>query len=579
MTLRRKALFFIFMILTGLMTILSVSLASILMRSFAQLETDQVRKNVERSQAAIQEEIAQLQRTAKDWSAWDDTYNFVKEQQSAYITENFNASVFNNLNVNSIMIMQQASGKILYGQFIDLQTSEFITIPADLLQKLKPGSFLISHKHSEQAIAGIISVNNQPLTIVSYPVLNSQQQGKIEGALIMGRILNESAIKSLENRTKLNINIYPLVKIHKIPILEQVYQKPGQPSDLQSDSSIFTDHDQILVKPVNQDIVRGYTIIYDIEKQPIFLLAITAQRDIYQQGRLSLFYLMTALILVTIIFTVLALILLDKIILYRLFQLAYDVEKIRDNHNLGLRINFTGDDELSYLGGQINQMLAELEISAKDLVIQQEKAERLLKNILPEDIVSQLKDNYQTIANSFGEVTILFADIVGFTQISAQITPDQLVSLLNSIFSEFDLLTDQLGLEKIKTIGDAYMVVGGLPLPRDDHAEAIADFALEMQKIISKFYQATGEPLQIRIGINTGPAVAGVIGLRKFVYDLWGDAVNTASRMESSGLPGKIQVSAQTYEKLKGKYYLEKRGLIEVKGKGTMETFWLINKL
>jgi class 3 adenylate cyclase len=316
-----------------------------------------------------------------------------------------------------------------------------------------------------------------------------------------------------------------------------------------------------------------------IDQQPIFLLKITAKRDIYQQGRLSLLYLMTALILVTIIFTVLALILLDKIILYRLFQLAYDVEKIRENHNLALRVNFSGDDELSYLAGQINQMLSELEISAKDLAIQQEKAERLLKNILPEDIVSQLKDNYQTIANSFGEVTILFADIVGFTQISAQITPDQLVSLLNSIFSEFDLLTDQLGLEKIKTIGDAYMVVGGLPIPRTDHAEAIADFALEMQKIIGKFYQATGEQLEIRIGINTGPAVAGVIGLRKFVYDLWGDAVNTASRMESSGLPGKIQVSADTYEKLKGKYYLEKRGLIEVKGKGQMETFWLINKL
>lgn len=579
MTLRHKALFFIFMILTGLMTILSVSLASILMQSFAQLETDQVKKDVERSQAAIQEEIAQLQRTAKDWSAWDDTYNFVKEQKSTYITENFNASVFSNLNVNLIMIIQQRSGKVLYGQFIDLQTSEFINMPLELLKKLKPGSRLMSHKHHQQAIAGIISIENQPLIIVSYPVLNSQQQGEIQGALLMGRILNEGAIQSLENRTKLNINIYSLDQIHKLPILKQVYQQLQQPIDLPLHNSRFTDHDQILVKPENREIVHGYMLIYGIDQKPIFLLEITAQRDIYKQGRLSLLYLMTALILVTIIFTVLALILLDKIILYRLFQLAYDVEKIRDNHNLALRVNFTGDDELSFLGGQINQMLTELEISAKDLAIQQEKAERLLKNILPEDIVSQLKDNQQTIANSFTEVTILFADIVGFTQISTQIAPDQLVSLLNSIFSEFDLLTDQLGLEKIKTIGDAYMVVGGLPIPRADHAEAIADFALEMQKIISKFYQATGEPLQIRIGINTGPAVAGVIGLRKFVYDLWGDAVNTASRMESSGLPGKIQVSAQTYEKLKGKYYLEKRGLIEVKGKGQMETFWLISKL
>lgn len=207
---------------------------------------------------------------------------------------------------------------------------------------------------------------------------------------------------------------------------------------------------------------------------------------------------------------------------------------------------------------------------------EQEKSERLLLNILPPTIAEQLKQEHSTIADGFAEATVLFADIVGFTKIAARVSPTELVHLLNKIFSRFDQLVEKHGLEKIKTIGDAYMVVGGLPLPRPDHAEAIALMALDMQAEINQFSLETGEPFSIRIGINTGPVVAGVIGLKKFIYDLWGDTVNIASRMESHGIPGAIQVTPDTYELLKDKFFLQKRGVIHVKGKGEMTTYLLM---
>ena len=214
----------------------------------------------------------------------------------------------------------------------------------------------------------------------------------------------------------------------------------------------------------------------------------------------------------------------------------------------------------------------------KKLAEEQEKAEKLLLNILPEAIAERLKQGENTIADSFSDVTVLFADIVNFTNLSSSLSPAQLVEILNEIFSAFDQLAEQYKLEKIKTIGDAYMVVGGLPTPRWDHAEAIADMALDMQNIIGQFRLKGNEPLQMRTGINTGPVEAGVIGTKKFTYDLWGDTVNTANRMESHGVAGKIQVTVATYERLKDQYIFEERGIIDVKGKGEMQTYFLIGR-
>jgi len=209
------------------------------------------------------------------------------------------------------------------------------------------------------------------------------------------------------------------------------------------------------------------------------------------------------------------------------------------------------------------------------LQIERQRAEQLLLNVLPKAIAEQLKQNPRSLAEQFEDATILFADIVGFTPLSAQMGAIELVEFLNDIFSTFDQLTERFHLEKIKTIGDAYMVVGGLPSPYPEHTAAIAAMALEMQRAITQLVRSTGKPLQIRIGIHSGSVVAGVIGMKKFIYDLWGDAVNVASRMEALGEPGKIQVTERVYERLCDRFTFIPRGTVTVKGKGEMQTYWL----
>jgi adenylate cyclase len=205
------------------------------------------------------------------------------------------------------------------------------------------------------------------------------------------------------------------------------------------------------------------------------------------------------------------------------------------------------------------------------------RADDLLLNILPASIAQQLKEGPATIADGYGEATVLFADIVDFTTMSSGADPVAVVQKLNEVFSDFDRLAAQHGLEKIKTIGDAYMVAGGLPEPRPDHCEAVAAFALDMLAAMKEHKSWTGEPMGIRVGINTGPVVAGVIGQQKFIYDLWGDAVNVASRMESNGLSNSIQVTQAVQERLHGLYDFEARGPIPIKGKGEMVTYLMIN--
>ena len=209
------------------------------------------------------------------------------------------------------------------------------------------------------------------------------------------------------------------------------------------------------------------------------------------------------------------------------------------------------------------------------LAIEHARSERLLLNVLPKSISARLKDDDKAIADGFAEVTVLFADLVGFTELSQRLTPAALVDMLNHVFCAFDDLAVDLGLEKIKTIGDCYMAAAGLPEHRADHVEAGARMALGIREALARINQEAGYGLRLRIGLHTGPVIAGVIGKRKFIYDLWGDTVNTASRMESSGVEQEIQVTRQVYDKLVGKFELESRGIIKVKGKGELETYLL----
>ncbi len=224
----------------------------------------------------------------------------------------------------------------------------------------------------------------------------------------------------------------------------------------------------------------------------------------------------------------------------------------------------------------LNHFVTQRDAALRLLSHEKEKTERLLLNVLPKEIALILKESDQSIADAFDDVSVLFADVVGFTPLSEMLTPRQTVDVLNEIFSHFDSLAEKYGVEKIRTIGDGYMAAAGVPRPHPSHAQALCAMALEMRAYMES-RNANGNllELEIRIGINSGAAVAGVISTTKFHYDLWGDAVNVSARMESHGVPGKIQIGQATHELIKDAFVCESRGWIEIKGKGLMQTWFL----
>jgi adenylate cyclase len=211
--------------------------------------------------------------------------------------------------------------------------------------------------------------------------------------------------------------------------------------------------------------------------------------------------------------------------------------------------------------------------------VEYDRSEALLANILPASVAAKLKDpTHGVIADRYDDASILFADIAGFTERASEIPPTELVRFLDRLYTTFDRLVDRHGLEKIKTTGDSYMVVSGVPNPRPDHAAAIAALALDMSRAVADLRDPRGNPVPLRMGIASGPVVAGVVGARRFFYDVWGDAVNVASRMESTDPEGRIQVPQNVFEQLRDEFILEERGEIEIKGKGLMRTWYLVDR-
>lgn len=226
----------------------------------------------------------------------------------------------------------------------------------------------------------------------------------------------------------------------------------------------------------------------------------------------------------------------------------------------------------------VRDFLRRLQAARAELEQEKARSDELLLNVLPEAIAERLKGGEETIADRLEEVTVLFADIVGFTPMAEGRSADEIVDLLDRLVAEFDRLVETHQMEKIRTAGDGYMAVAGAPEPCTDHVRRAADLGLDMLETAHSHTDSSGRSLELRIGMDTGPVIAGVIGLKKFTYDVWGDPVNTASRMESHGVPGKVQVTERVYQKLRATFQFEERGTIDVKGKGVMSTFFLIGR-
>ena len=278
---------------------------------------------------------------------------------------------------------------------------------------------------------------------------------------------------------------------------------------------------------------------------------------------------------ILLLLTVIAAWLMTRQIVRPVKALARAARKVAAG-DLTAQVEWKWKDELGALSDTFNSMTKSIREKTELIEQKNRENERLLLNILPGEIAARLKGGEHEIADSFADVTVLFGDLVGFTALSANVPANEIVDMLNGLFSRFDEAANKLGIEKIKTIGDCYMAVCGLPKPCSDHAERMARMALRMVATTHEYGLEKGLNLQLRIGLNSGPVVAGVIGATKFIYDLWGDTVNLASRMESTGVPSEIQVTRNVYEQLKADFEFESRGAIQVKGKGEIET-WLLH--
>ena len=290
--------------------------------------------------------------------------------------------------------------------------------------------------------------------------------------------------------------------------------------------------------------------------------------------------------LAVIVLALLVSVVMGTLLTRSVLALSSTVERFA-NKDFAARTSVASKDEIGQLGHRFNVMAETIQVHSEnlehlvaertsELEAEKQTSERLLLNVLPSPIADRLKLGEGVIVDRFDHVTVLFADIVGFTAISSRTTPEALVSMLNELFSAFDRLAEEYGLEKIKTIGDAYMVVAGIPEARADHALAMARMAQSMLDAIHAYAARNNGDLTIRVGLHSGSVVAGVIGTKKFIYDLWGDTVNTASRMESSGLPGRIHVSEATHAHLVDFYDFEPPRQLEIKGKGLMSTYIVI---
>ncbi len=563
-SLRSKTICMIGVTLIGLLLILGSISRSILLDSFLKLERDDALQHISRVTRSIAEDQSTIDGSTRDLAYWDDAYAFAKSPKKSFIEANFSEDTFKINRWNVVMFLDNR-GKILYGQGYDLKAGHLTKLPLLWSGKKLPDLQKLRPHELTGSVAGFMQLDEGPLIISVRNLLPTNMKGQPAGLMITGRFFDDSQVQRLSDFTR-------------VPLKARLWSQPLDKDTSQAKAKFKTPFAEPLIGSMDEENLRAWCIIKGLDARPFLLMRLDLPRNIYMKGKQSLYYLLSAVVLSSLVFGGAVLWLLEKFVLVRVIQLSLQVKAIGQAKTLKGRVQVLGNDELSTLALHMNTTLEAHEKLHSLLDVERRKTQRLLINILPESVAERLKERHETIAESYSDVTVLFADIVGFTEMSASISPENVVGFLNDIFSLFDHFVEERGLEKIKTIGDAYMAVGGLPKHRVDHASAIAHLALDFMECLDAFNKNRLFPVRLRIGINTGSVVAGVIGKKKFLYDLWGDAVNTASRMESSCLPNSVHVSEETYTLLKDEFDFSCRGTVEIKGKGPMTTYFLLGR-
>ncbi len=560
-SLRTKTLAVVLLATLALVLVICIPLRAHILDRFAHIERQLAADDLDAARNTLAAEIEAVGAMSRDYAVWDETYAFVAEDtegsESEYVTSNFSDAMFTE-NRLDLALVARRDGAVRYAsRFMGEGRPRLASIPVREL--LPEGDDVLAG----DAAAGVVRTSEGLFIVGAHAIRTSAETGDSRGTLLLGRSLAPEPVAELAERVRIALSIVPL------------------DAELPGDLSRHLDEVRALdaegrhIAPIDDEVLAAHALVRDVHGTPVAVLRVLVPRTVYGEGRADANFIAVSVGFACLAFGLIVLLLLERTILRRVMHLGVEVGAVGAARDHSLRVSESGRDELGHLARTVNDMLASLERLNTELEGERAKAERLLRNVLPGPIAERLKQGEGTIADAFGSVTVLFADIVGFTALSSSVPAAELVIVLNDVFSRFDALAERHGLEKIKTIGDAYMVVAGVPEPREDHASAVAAMALDMLDEIESFNAARGTSLGIRIGVHSGPVVAGVIGKRKFIYDIWGDTVNTASRMESTGLPGRVQVSDVTAKALDGQLVMEDRGVIAVKGKGEMRT-WLL---
>jgi len=559
--------------ITLLLTLLATHffISKALFENYENLEQQDIKRDVQIIHNNLQQEAQILEEKLADWSKWDDSYQFALKPNKLFIDTNLTQEALVSIRVNAILIFDKKN-KLLVSRSYKLENNQVIAWKTDnLLKYISQHPELITHTSASSQITGLISFpdgNSNTVTfLASEPIIPTDLSPRIAGTIVFLRRFSQGYIEQLLKRQQIE------ARFHSIQLLT-----PEHP--LQKIIGALRPSRPTWVIPQNEQTVSGFSLIRDIYQKPIFLLEVYKAREIYLQGKHLISNALYIIAVLGCFFLIVTLLSLRHWVLSPLFVLLKDVQIITRSGDIKNRVRELGADELGILSHEINTMLTSLDTALNkercNLMAEKERSDELLNNILPRVIANRMRLGELMIAEHFGEVTVLFSDIVGFTKLSARTEPHELVKLLNMIFSEYDVIADKYRLEKIKTIGDAYMVVSGVPLAQIDHARRIALMALEMRDKLLELNHIFQLDIAVRIGIATGEVIAGIIGKRKFSYDLWGDTVNIAARMESHGIEGKIQCTEYFYQLLQRDFVFEPRGSIEVKGKGLMPTYFLI---
>lgn len=538
----------------GLIVALGLPLRLVLLDSFLQLEDRAAKGHLERANAAIANQLGVLWTVSRDYATWDDTYAFLGGELPDYATVNFINQTYD-FNKLSLVALYDVKGAVRWSKAYDLRGKRELATPAEFSEPRIVAALQKSDPANGHRVQGIVHTDLGPMLVAACAVHTSAATGPSRGTLVFGQMLDPVLVGEFARALKLDMAVLQ----HRARP-----EKGAKVADADAGIHLINDHT-----------LAGYARMDDLVGEPYLVLRVVMQRDVFKSGEEAMQLILLSVLLAGLMFGLVVHLALKRLVIQPVTELSERVQKVAERKDHALRLEVHGQDEIAHLGHDINGMLDALQGLHRQLENERQRAERLLLNIMPRTVADRLKAG-EEIADSYREASVLFADLVGFTSLASHVPANELLPMLDGIFSAFDELADQHGLEKIKTIGDAYMVVAGVPEPMADHAQVLAAMGLDMVRAIEVEAERRGVQLQVRVGIHSGPVVAGVIGKRKFSYDLWGDTVNVASRMESSGVPGRVQVTEATVAKLDGRFELEERGPVAVKGKGEMRAWLLV---